>query len=54
MTTRIPGGDPSEGTSDERCSPGERLLVRDRMSWPPVTATSTTTLAEALGGQWPV
>ena len=41
-------GDPSEGPSDERCPPGERLLVRDRMSRPAITVTSATTLAEAM------
>lgn len=48
MTMRHTRGDPSEGPSDERCSPGERLLVRDRMSRPPVTVTAMTTLAEAM------
>ena len=48
MTMRHTRADPSEGPSDERCAPAERLLVRDRMSRPAVTVTPTTTLAEAM------
>ena len=48
MTMRHTRGDPSEGPSDERCAPGERLLVRDRMSRPVVSVRPATTLADAI------
>ena len=48
MTMRHTRGDPAEGPSDERCPPGERVLVRDRMSRPAITVAPTATLAEAV------
>ena len=48
MTMRHTRGDPAEGPSDEWSSLGQSLLVRDRMSRPAVTVTTTATLAEAL------
>jgi CBS domain-containing protein len=48
MTMRHTRFDPAEGAADEQSAPGERLLVRDRMSRPAITVTPTTTLAEAV------
>jgi CBS domain-containing protein len=48
MTMRHMRGDPREGPSDAGDALGKDLLVRERMSKPAITVTTTTPVAEAL------